>query len=45
MDFNPRIPCGMRPGNTVVYRQNLTDFNPRIPCGMRHLLGLIVANF
>ena len=35
-DFNPRIPCGMRPP----IRKSLTIsdqyFNPRIPCGMRH---------
>ena len=34
-NFNPRIPCGMRPGKRpaeILYRGN---FNPRIPCGMR----------
>ena len=33
-DFNPRIPCGMRP-EINVHSDDPVYFNPRIPCGMR----------
>ena len=35
VNFNPRIPCGMRPASSWVRNTLLIDFNPRIPCGMR----------
>ncbi|EFT83505.1 hypothetical protein HMPREF0620_0510 [Parascardovia denticolens DSM 10105 = JCM 12538] len=33
-DFNPRSPCGERPGPTPE-RDTLRNFNPRSPCGER----------
>ena len=33
-DFNPRTPCGVRPG-TGGGSQCRRDFNPRTPCGVR----------
>ena len=32
--FNPRTPCGVRPGNGLRIRW-LYHFNPRTPCGVR----------
>ena len=46
IDFNPRIPCGMRQ-QSARHSFLLTNFNPRIPCGMRranyilHLLNIL----
>ena len=42
-NFNPRIPCGMRPWDGNGYNSE-RDFNPRIPCGMRRtaLLSLMI---
>ena len=34
-NFNPRTPCGVRPGRCRIARR-LTHFNPRTPCGVRH---------
>ena len=34
-DFNPRTPCGVRPLDKVM-RKNDKNFNPRTPCGVRH---------
>ena len=34
-DFNPRAPCGARPGKWF-YRCHYPYFNPRAPCGARH---------
>ena len=34
-DFNPRSPCGERPGCTGALRPAWPDFNPRSPCGER----------
>ena len=34
IDFNPRIPCGMRPLSPVWIAQ-ISNFNPRRPCGLR----------
>ena len=36
-DFNPRIPCGMRPVYFFIRRTINAYFNPRIPCGMRRI--------
>ena len=36
-NFNPRSPCGERPGRSVCSGGGL-DFNPRSPCGERLLL-------
>ena len=33
--FNPRTPCGVRPGLLCV-AWNIPCFNPRTPCGVRH---------
>ena len=33
-DFNPRCPCGQRPGPRAVFAKNYY-FNPRCPCGQR----------
>ena len=33
-DFNPRTPCGVRPGNYTLAVMGI-DFNPRTPCGVR----------
>ena len=33
--FNPRAPCGARPGSRFVNSRNMSDFNPRAPCGAR----------
>ena len=41
--FNPRIPCGMRPGLSIA-ATNLKDFNPRIPCGMRRVGDQYLSN-
>ena len=32
--FNPRTPCGVRPGSSRCKRRD-RDFNPRTPCGVR----------
>ena len=32
--FNPRIPCGMRRSDSLIFSL-ISYFNPRIPCGMR----------
>ena len=37
MYFNPRPPCGGRPGAKRSRRWKNTHFNPRPPCGGRHL--------
>ena len=34
-DFNPRSPCGERPGTSAYMPQDCSDFNPRSPCGER----------
>ena len=34
-DFNPRSPCGERPGGVLTGIMVLFDFNPRSPCGER----------
>ena len=36
--FNPRAPCGARPG-AAVRAVSRKDFNPRAPCGARRRLG------
>ena len=36
-DFNPRAPCGARPGKTSRSR-SCANFNPRAPCGARRRL-------
>ena len=33
--FNPRTPCGVRPGYSARGHSPRTDFNPRTPCGVR----------
>ena len=33
-DFNPRTPCGVRPGYSYT-RGRQRNFNPRTPCGVR----------
>ena len=33
--FNPRTPCGVRPGRGVDYGGGRGHFNPRTPCGVR----------
>ena len=33
--FNPRTPCGVRPGRGVARHGGTADFNPRTPCGVR----------
>ncbi len=35
--FNPRTPCGVRPGRGRLCRRR-EDFNPRTPCGVRQCL-------
>ena len=35
-DFNPRAPCGARPGVSPASGRYTSDFNPRAPCGARH---------
>ena len=37
VNFNPRIPYGMRPGWLTLSMLLLLNFNPRIPYGMRRL--------
>ena len=37
MNFNPRIPYGMRPAVVPAFYPKEPHFNPRIPYGMRHL--------
>ena len=37
-NFNPRTPCGVRPGGTF-YALYVRYFNPRTPCGVRPLDG------
>ena len=34
-NFNPRTPCGVRPGGWTRPPTLTTDFNPRTPCGVR----------
>ena len=34
-DFNPRPPCGGRPGHHALWQMPLMHFNPRPPCGGR----------
>ena len=41
VDFNPRIPYGMRQDSALTYNPT-RDFNPRIPYGMRRR-GLVVC--
>ena len=36
--FNPRLPCGRRPGASVTFDTVLLNFNPRLPCGRRRSL-------
>ena len=36
LHFNPRTPCGVRPGPRMV-RADPENFNPRTPCGVRRL--------
>ena len=33
--FNPRSPCGERPGHRICHTRAQRDFNPRSPCGER----------
>ena len=33
--FNPRSPCGLRPGLHSLPDPSLANFNPRSPCGLR----------
>ena len=35
LDFNPRSPCGERPGSTRAGGRTSFHFNPRSPCGER----------
>ena len=35
VDFNPRSPCGERPGINIKRTDVVQDFNPRSPCGER----------
>ena len=35
--FNPRTPCGVRPGETTPMPVSDTYFNSRTPCGVRRL--------
>ena len=46
--FNPRSPCGERPGSFVAGQQH-QDFNPRSPCGERRASGQssfpVIRNF
>ena len=37
-DFNPRTPCGVRPGGVHMPMLNV-NFNPRTPCGVRRHCG------
>ena len=41
--FNPRAPCGARPGTTTMLRTP-THFNPRAPCGARRLFQCGLAS-
>ena len=34
-DFNPRSPCGERPGRPRTRPRKMSNFNPRSPCGER----------
>ena len=36
-DFNPRAPCGARPGTAPLCRAPCRYFNPRAPCGARRV--------
>ena len=38
--FNPRTPCGVRPGRRAK-KNCVSHFNPRTPCGVRHAVRLL----
>ena len=42
--FNPRTPCGVRPGRLTPDYRRAHCFNPRTPCGVRHNLTLYFKN-
>ena len=44
VNFNPRIPYGMRPGWLTLSMLLLLNFNPRIPYGMRRNRAPILTN-
>ena len=35
VNFNPRVPCGTRPGYNLCRQRYSLHFNPRVPCGTR----------
>ena len=43
--FNPRTPCGVRPGAELSLSGLCPRFNPRTPCGVRQAAGNMAETF